>query len=340
MKILIVSGDRTLSSGHPQNLGDAFLTDALAAEFRRAGHTPLIVDFGAAPRVESTEKRAVVAGLRSFARLVRGADAVVIGGGTLLADDQPDRAFAGLPRLVLITGLLAGFGRTPLAVFGVGCDPVERLRARTALRLGLRAARIWTRDTESAERAGAYSRHPVGVAADVSFFAAGELRAIAGDAAAGSGAVVALNRRHAPQATVAQINHLQETFGSVSFLSMDQGDDADTNHFGPALKPAGSDGPVQMSWVSAVEAIAASQIVVASRMHAMYMGVMLSKRVVAIGGAVKVNTFISEFGVENVLSLDGVSETGPARLQQAELVAQARLRTAFQEMVTWFNQCV
>ena len=340
MKILIVSGDRTLISGHPQNLGDAFLTDALAAEIRRAGHIPLIVDFGVADRIESTEERVSAGGLRGFARLVRDADAVVIGGGTLLADDQPERLFAGLPRVVFLTGLLTGLGRTPLAVFGVGCDPIERRRARLALRVGLRAARLWMRDTESAERAADYSRHPVGVAADVSFFAADDLRSIAGNAAAGNGAIVALNRRHAPQATAAQIDRLEAAFGPVTFLSMDQGDDADTNHFGPGVNPAAGSGPVQRSWLSAVEAIADSHVVVASRMHAMYMGVMLSKRVVAIGGAVKVDTFISEFGVEDVTSLGGVSETGPARTQHAVAAAEARLRTTFQEMVAWFNRCV
>jgi hypothetical protein len=37
MRILIVSADRTMANGHPQNIGDAFLTDALATALGRAG---------------------------------------------------------------------------------------------------------------------------------------------------------------------------------------------------------------------------------------------------------------------------------------------------------------
>ncbi|RII94235.1 polysaccharide pyruvyl transferase family protein, partial [Clavibacter californiensis] len=128
MRTLIVSADRTLASGHPQNLGDAFLTDALSERLRRAGHETVIADFGQTARVDSTEERARVSGVRALADIVRQVDAVVVGGGTLLADDQPGRPFAGLPRLMAVTGLIARTGRTPLAVFGVGADPVTRRR--------------------------------------------------------------------------------------------------------------------------------------------------------------------------------------------------------------------
>jgi polysaccharide pyruvyl transferase WcaK-like protein len=130
MRTLIVSADRTLASGHPQNLGDAFLTDALSERLRRAGHETVIADFGQTARLDSTEERVRVGGVRGLADVVRQVDAVVVGGGTLLADDQPGRPFAGLPRLMAVTGLIARTSRTPLAVFGVGADPVTRRRAR------------------------------------------------------------------------------------------------------------------------------------------------------------------------------------------------------------------
>jgi hypothetical protein len=81
MRILIVSADRTLASGHPQNLGDAFLTDALSERLRRDGHETLVADFGQTARLDSTEERARVGGVRGLADLVRQVDAVVVRGG-------------------------------------------------------------------------------------------------------------------------------------------------------------------------------------------------------------------------------------------------------------------
>lgn len=347
MKTLIVSADRTLASGHPQNLGDAFLTDALSERLRRAGHETVVADFGQAARRDSTEERARVSGVRALADLVRQVDAVVVGGGTLLADDQPDRPFAGLPRLMAVTGLIARTSRTPLAVFGVGADPVARRRARLALRGGLDAARVWTRDPDSARRAAGYSRAPVEVAADVSLFAAPELAQLAAPADRRRGAVVALNARHSPQATAEHVAALEERFGEVVFVSMDQGDDSDAGALHPEVRARLTTEPGDHGWRRAAELMADREVVIASRMHAMYLGTMLSTPVVALGGATKVGAFVTEFGTRTEPDLDRAVRTaiaGPAYAGTASatatalVAATARLDAAFEEMTSWVRR--
>lgn len=347
MRTLIVSADRTLASGHPQNLGDAFLTDALSERLRRAGHETVIADFGQTRRLDSTEERVRVSGVRALADIVRQVDAVVVGGGTLLADDQPGRPFAGLPRLMAVTGLIARTSRTPLAVFGVGADPVTRRRARLALRAGLDGARVWTRDPDSAGRAAGYSKLPVAVAADVSLFAAPELAAMAAPADRRRGAVVALNAKHSPAVTLADVAALEERFGEVVFVSMDQGDDSDAGALPPEVRARLTTEPGDHGWRRAAELMADREVVVASRMHAMYLGTMLTTPVVAVGGATKVGAFTTEFGTRTEPSFDravrtaiaGTADAEAARTTAAALAAAtARLDAAFEEMTSWVRR--
>ncbi|MBF4623283.1 polysaccharide pyruvyl transferase family protein [Clavibacter sp. VKM Ac-2872] len=347
MRTLIVSADRTLASGHPQNLGDAFLTDALSERLRRAGHETVIADFGQAARVDSTEERARVGGVRGLADLVRQVDAVVVGGGTLLADDQPARPFAGLPRLMAVTGLIARTSRTPLVVFGVGADPVTRRRARLALRAGLDGARIWTRDPDSAGRAAGYSKLPVEVAADVSLFAAPELAEMAAPADGRRGAVVALNATHSPEVTLAHVQALEERFGEVVFVSMDQGDDSDAGALQPEVRARLTTEPGDHGWGRAAAIMADREVVIASRMHAMYLGTMLTTPVVAVGGATKVGAFTTEFGTRTEPAFDravrtaigGSADAGASSTTAAALVAAtARLDAAFEEMTSWVRR--
>ena len=347
MRTLIVSADRTLASGHPQNLGDAFLTDALSERLRRAGHETVIADFGQTRRLDSTEERVRVSGVRALADVVRQVDAVVVGGGTLLADDQPSRPFAGLPRLMAVTGLIARTSRTPLAVFGVGADPVTRRRARLALRAGLDGARVWTRDPDSAGRAAGYSKLPVEVAADVSLFAAPELAAMAAPADRRRGAVVALNAKHSPEVTPAHVAALEERFGEVVFVSMDQGDDSDAGALPSEVRARLTTEPGDHGWRRAAELMADREVVVASRMHAMYLGTMLTTPVVAVGGATKVGAFTTEFGTRTQPSFDravrtaiaGTADAEAARTTAAALAAAtARLDAAFEEMTSWVRR--
>lgn len=338
MKILLVSADRTTRRGHPQNIGDALLTDALAEALGAAGHDVRVADLASERRAESPVARISVPGLAGLRRAVASADAVVIGGGTLLADDQPQRLFAGLPRLCLTTSLLAVLHRKKLAVFGVGVDPVGRRRARAAIRLVLRLAAVWVRDADSAGRASRLlGGRSVRVSGDVSLAALAEIAAREVPASDRAGVVVALNRREAALLRTEDVERLRSRHGSVRFLSMDQGADADSAHLARDVAQQLSvvDGPVP--WTRAVAEIAGAEAVVASRMHAMYIACMVSVPVVAVGDAPKVRTFVADFGVAHATGAAEACST-EARTEAARTDAQtAKLSGAMTELEEWLD---
>ncbi|PPF81332.1 polysaccharide pyruvyl transferase family protein [Subtercola sp. Z020] len=337
MKILIISADRTTSSGHPQNIGDAFLTDALSASLRRSGYEVVIADFGVADRVGSTETRMRVGGIRGLAGVIRGADAVLVGGGTLLQDDQPDRPFAGLPRLCLTAAVLARALGKKFVVFGVGVDPVRRRRARSAISLTLRLARVWVRDSASQARAAALmSRHPE-VSGDVSLFDYSPREPGTALERPGTGALLALNRREAASLTIEQIGALRTRWGAVQFVSMDQGEDWDGRSLSaPVSALLGADDEGH-SWQTVRSTISQADVVIASRMHALYMGVLSAVPVVAISGFAKVDAFASDFHVETAATIGEATErTGRVDTAAVE-AAVAALEAAKSGLMTYLG---
>jgi hypothetical protein len=89
------------------------------------------------------------------------------------------------------------------------------------------------------------------------------------------------------------------------------------------------------------------EVIVASRMHAMYLGTMLRTPVVAVGGATKVGAFVTEFATRAEPSVDravrtavaGPAGPGAASTTAAALVAAtARLDAAFEEMTSWVRR--
>ena len=337
MKILIVSADRTLANGHPQNIGDAFLSDALAAALRATGADVRIADFGDGERVASGERRVRLGGIRALVRAIRGADAVVFGGGTLLADDQPERPFAGLPRLALVVATVARLTGKRFVIFGVGIDPISRRRARLAVAGAIRAARVWVRDPASAERGEQFARIELAVCGDVSLLEAEAVRKFATPIAERSGLVLAFNRREAALLTVADVEAFRERFGTVSFVSMDQGSDADDLALTDAVRAELTILDRAQSWPGVLEVIGSAQAVVASRMHAMYMGVMVDTPVVAVGSAAKVVAFVDEFGVTSAPSPSAAREaTGafdPGRVD----AGLNRVRSSLKEASAWLS---
>ncbi|MFC9360242.1 polysaccharide pyruvyl transferase family protein [Rhodococcus sp. NPDC057014] len=151
MRILIVSADRTLKTGVAQNLGDSLLTDALLSHLKSLGFDPVAADFGNVERVGSAP-RVNVRRLSKLWRLIRTSDLVLIGGGTLLQDDQRARCFAGLPRLCLTVSVIGWLCNRRIVYFGVGCDPVSRPHMRNTLRMAVFGRKLFVRDEESLAR--------------------------------------------------------------------------------------------------------------------------------------------------------------------------------------------
>ncbi|MBK8460502.1 MAG: polysaccharide pyruvyl transferase family protein [Micropruina sp.] len=217
-KILILSADRSTASGSASNLGDGLLTDALITALHAHGHAVAAVDFGEGSR-KTGEARLPVRGVVGLSRAVRSADLVIIGGGTMLQDDV-GRGWGGLPRLCAVTSLIAHLAGRELAYFGVGCDPVPRVLARVLLRVATWSRTIWVRDRDSARRAADLGGRDVRLAADACLLAVG---AASGHAAASRrGAVICIAHGDADLVTADAVSALQERFGRVSFVQMDQ----------------------------------------------------------------------------------------------------------------------
>ncbi len=301
MKIAILSADRTGPDGAASNIGDALLTDALAHAMQARGIETMIIDFGEIRTTDDLPRRRV----NGFTELVyrfRDVDAVVVGGGTLLQDDAGS-GFGGLPRLCLAASVAARIARRPLVFLGVGCDPIHRALPRWALRLATMGRSVWVRDEESFSRFAQYFRRRPELGADVSLL--GMVHFSTWRNEAGGGTIVALNRRDSHQLTAQNRRKLSHGGGGISFISMDQrtvGGDEE-------LLPPDLESDIRVvrrgrSWREVVGELAAADVIVASRMHALYIGMMLGKRLVAVGDSTKVTTFASEFAVPQIHSLD------------------------------------
>ncbi|MBO0981000.1 polysaccharide pyruvyl transferase family protein [Microbacterium sp. SD291] len=298
MRILIVSADRTVAGGVPANLGDAFLTDALADALMTAGNRVEVVDFGES-RFSSGLPRTRADGIRGLASAIARNQAVVIGGGTLIQDDRPDRLIGGLARLCAVTALLArGMGK-PVRFFGVGCDSIERRSPRLLYRIATRGNRVWVREDDSRDRFVRMFASTPGVSSDVALLKhVDETPRLDTDRI-----VLAMNRSEGAQVSPALLDVLAQ-HGTASFLSMDQQEDAADYLSVPAEALARlSHEREALGWEAAWHRIGGSKALLGSRMHALYMAAMLGVPMVAIGSREKVVSFAGEFGVPLIASL-------------------------------------
>jgi polysaccharide pyruvyl transferase WcaK-like protein len=160
--------------GVTTNLGDEALTAALVAGLRsHLGDADVrFVIHGAS--VDELPADAIRSRpLRGLAAAIRRSDVVVLGGGTLLQEDQRLRWFAfsaGLPRLLLTVSLMCRLFRRPLVLAAVGAEPARTRRSRLALRVACRTAdAVTVRDVGSATIARSLGARDVTLAADTLF---------------------------------------------------------------------------------------------------------------------------------------------------------------------------
>ena len=336
-KVLLVSADRSDTNGVPINLGDALLSDAVASSLIRAGFDVTVCDFGAS-RTTGEVPRVFVDGLFGLARSIRSADVVVIGGGTLFQDDTPGRIFAGLPRLLFVTSTLARLFRRKVAFFAVGCDPIARILPRLLLRIAAGAGRTWVRDVRSQERCRALLGRDVELAGDASLLFAAKIAGMAAQAKAAPplGLILALNGRESKLLRSVTVRELMRSHSRVHFLAMSQG-----GHVDDAMVlvedarrelTATSHG---ITWKEAVGLIAGSSVVVASRMHAMYIAAMSGTSMVAVGASPKVEAFAEEFGVPLMGTIPSMIVTDALADQSALRAATLRVEIGFQQLVRY-----
>lgn len=325
---LIVSADVSTAPGVPANLGDAFLSESLAAALADRGFDVRIADFG---RIESDDDplRIALGGARikRLSQAIKGADLVLVGGGTLLQDDTPEGpAFGGLARLLFAASTFARLHRTPLAYFGVGANPVSRRTQRLLLRAAMAGRTIWARDewTENLLRES-YGKRSL-VAADAAMLA---YRKTPGDEPSRSSLLLAGYPGDAKLLTGDVVEDLRKKYGSVEFISMSQGNKGDATYLTPETRAALDFVHENVSVTSAVEVFRASSAVASGRMHALYLGLLTNRPVAALGDRNKVRSFRNEFSVpaleswsdllrqEPVLGDDGAVRAAAERAEAA-----------------------
>ncbi|NDK91673.1 hypothetical protein GYA93_19145 [Gordonia desulfuricans] len=291
MKIAIISADRTVDGGYPQNIGDAFLTDRLALQLAKLGHSVVVLDLGPCRLGEVRRARLV-----PFIRELRSSDLLIVGGGTLLQDDQVDTLFSGLPRLCIFARLLGLISRTRTSFWGVGAEEIERRRAVLALRLSQVGSWIWVRDERSREIVrGQLNAKQVRISRDACLL--GGAISIGSEDRFG-GAIVALSSAEAGDLRRADVQHLRELYGSVSFISMDQcGAGSDLDAMEKDVVGEFDQVYIGIGWDECLTIIGSSRILLASRMHALYMGLLTHSDLLAVGERPKVRQFCVQYEV-------------------------------------------
>lgn len=338
MKIAIVSADRSDANGSPWNLGDAFLTDVLLTELAHRGHEARAIDFGWM-RTHGSLPRVPGDGLHGLASFARWADLVIVGGGTLFQDDNRDALLGGLPRLCLAASVCAAVARKPVVYFAVGCDPMPRPVHRWALRAATRGRRAWVRDHASRTRARDQFHLSARVAADACLLPAADvlLSDLHPPERSAQPHVFALNRREMPLLGADIVRESNRSTGSPAvLLSMSQGA-GHSDIAGPDLLRLAGEGAVDagypLSWRDAARHIVGAEAVVASRMHALYIALLLDKPMVAIGGSPKITQFATEFGIPQVRRLLPDTPTIAARADAAAVrAARRRVSSALTEV--------
>jgi polysaccharide pyruvyl transferase WcaK-like protein len=329
--ILLISADRTSPTGYPYSLGDAMLTDALAQTMRRADREVVIADFGEA--IRSDGSRTLFGGVMDLLDAAKRADQIVVGGGTLFQDDVPDKVFGGLPRLCLATSLVGYMSGRRVTFFGVGVDPIARRRQRLCLRAAARLAEgLVVRDMASLERLKLMMRKDAQLGGDTATLLVDERHETI-PTSMRNGAVLALNGTDASTAAPAIVRALASAYGPVSFVSMHQGPQPDASYLPEETRACLDVIAEDIRWVDAVSLVETSRVVVASRLHALYLAALTETPAVAIGGSPKVRSFARDFRIPHV-----ATEDLPKNLPSPEVPSQDELLLAHDRVRTMMRR--
>lgn len=321
---LIVSADTSLRPGLPRNIGDTFLTESLASALGRRGVKARIADFGLAePTADADRLPLAGARLRGLSDAIRTADLIVVGGGTLLQDNEPaGPAIGGMARLIVTASALALVHRKPLAYLGVGANPVSRPPQRAMIQLALLGRPVWVRDEWTAITIRRLYRKKSVIAADTALFAYNPSSVPASD----SGQIVLAGYPDDTAAiTTALVEELRRSYGSVSFLSMSQGSRGDAAHLRPDVRAALDEVHEDVTVARAVEIACMASAIASSRMHALYLGLLMQRPLVGLGQRHKVRSFREEFSVPGIATWEALVGTAPAT-GDAEAIARAAAR--------------
>ena len=262
----------------------------------------MAADFGRSERIGSVP-RVNVRRLNDLWSLIRKSDLVLIGGGTLLQDDQRDRCFAGLPRLCLAVSVIGWLCNRRIVYFGVGCDPIIRPHMRNILRIAVFGRRLFVREEESLARVRTELNSNGQVSCDASLLLYPWGKDLRLPRAKEARLTICLNSTESQMLTVERFAALDKIFERVGFLSMDQGDSSDFHGLNPAVRSMMEPHQLDYTWRDAAAKIEASTLVISSRMHALYLAGLLNVPSIAVGNSPKVASFAKRYGIPIVEDL-------------------------------------
>lgn len=313
-----------MPNGLPLNLGDALLTRSLEGRLREAGADVRIADFGGVARSPADGTHVPLEGVRGLWRALGKVDAVVIGGGTLLQDDnQGGSPWGGLPRLVLVTALLARVRGLRVAFFGVGSNLTRRAIPRRMLRIALSLGPAWVRDDFSQGLVQSQFHTSARLAADTALF----LRPAPTATSSGELLVIAAYARDLTMLNRPLLETLRTQFREVVFVSMHQGRPNDGTGLSAEARSLIDRTYADLTLKETIELFSSASAVLSSRMHALYLGALLGRPLMAFSRRPKVCSFAHEYSVPRTDDLSSANaehglefaEVSAAALEQARM---------------------
>lgn len=303
MRLLVCNAHWCNANGSPRNNGDAALLYITAQWLRANGDDATVtLAHGGTAGPDDGYAHVSYRDLAGLSAAVRAADAVVVAGGTVLADDQPGSPVRGHPRTLATIAFLARRAHRPLVLLGVGAEPVPPGVKRTLLRYTVSRARsIAARDERSAAILADLYGADAATGGDLYW-----LRPPTPNAGSSRGIVFALRRND-----FAELFRTGSVPSGATCLAMDSSD------LDGVAVPADVRTVVPATWTGAHEVIAGADLVVASRMHALYFAAGTGVPAVAVRTTGKVRSFADEFGL---LGFDSVADAVSADLSSVGAV--------------------
>lgn len=319
------------------NLGDEALLAGLLAGIRTLAPGVSVVVLSADPTATSAVHHVEAVDRSSLPRIcraLRGADALVSGGGSLLQDVTSRRSIY----YYLSVMALARICGRPYCLYGQGIGPIQRALARRITRLILEGScGIWVRDRASLRSVSELGAHPrfLSVAGDPAFLlppmTAGEARAVSGSPAW----VVAIRSWPGesewwPNLVEALGKAAAEIGASLLLLPMHYGTDAELSRQTVRQLRKRFGVSAELSEVCQVhearQLLAGAHLVIGMRLHALILGTAAGTPSVAISYDPKVEAFASEVGLPWV-PLEALQDASGARRLYRTIIAAWRARS-------------
>jgi polysaccharide pyruvyl transferase WcaK-like protein len=332
MPRVLIASAAMQDNGLPRNIGDEALTVGLTRGLESRGlEVRASLNGRSSSEPRGDDSRVDLSKPRTLLREIASADVVVLGGGTLLAQNTPRSNLpSGLPRYVGVVASLARVMGKPTVIVGVGAENWPSGMNGLLLRRAVRgASHVSTRDSESARLIQSRTGRRAVVSGDTFFHLDPATLGIAPLTAERSPyAVVALSGRTSTEdiaVSVAAILRLGPE--RVVLRRMDQNGDDDLaailvteelrRHSISVTTP-----PFVARWEDVFTETAGAQFVLASRLHALIFAAQAGTPAIAVGPNPKLEAFTLDAGIPHL----GTLGAGTPKCASPKYVSEQRMR--------------